>query len=155
MRRRKFAVPGAISVTAMSADILDFTTRALKRGRQAVAAGSQESRPPFARRDRLYRERLAGGAARHRHRPRCDAHLPTRGDHRRCRTAGRHDDRQTERAVRGRRGVKHARGWRRDGMFGCRAMAAIRSSSMDATYWRILKTVGALYRAFAIKGHSV
>ena len=56
--------------------------------------------PP--RRDRHDRAAPRGGADRHRHRPRRDALLPARGDHHRCRAAGRRHDRAAGRPVRAR-----------------------------------------------------
>ena len=57
--------------------------------RAAPAAGDRRDRGP-----------LAGGADRHRHRPRRHPLLPPRGDHRRCRAAGRGDHRAAGRPVR-------------------------------------------------------
>ena len=51
--------------------------------------------------DRLDRNAVAGGADRHRHRPRRDPLLSPRGDHRRRRTTRRHDAGKAGRAVRG------------------------------------------------------
>ena len=50
--------------------------------------------------DRVDRDPLAGGADRHRHRPRRHALLSPRGDHRRRRAARRHDAGEAGRAVR-------------------------------------------------------
>ncbi len=66
----------------------------------AVGQSRQLSRTAPALRHRGDRDALAGGADRHRHRPRRHPLLPPRRDHRRCRRACRRHDRQAGRAVR-------------------------------------------------------
>ncbi len=81
-----------------------------RAGRRLDAVGQpgQLSREASARDDRRHREPLAGRTHRDRHRPRRDALLPPRGDHRRRRAARRHDDGEAGRTVR--RGRAGARG---------------------------------------------
>ena len=70
----------------------------------AVGQFRQLSRTAPAPRHRGDRDPLAGGTDRHRHRPRRDALLSPRRDHRRRRGTRRRDDRQAGRIVRGKSG---------------------------------------------------
>ena len=78
----------------------DLRRRAGRRF-DAVGQSRQLSRAPSALGDRGDRDALAGRTDRHRHRPRRDALLPPRGDHRRCRGTRRRHDREARRTVRG------------------------------------------------------
>ena len=81
----------------------DDLRRRAGRRLHAVGQSGQLSRTASALDHRGDRDPLAGGADRHRHRPRRHALLPPRRHHRRCRGARRRDDREARRAVRGAR----------------------------------------------------
>ena len=76
----------------------DLRRRAGRRF-HAVGQRRQLSRAPSAPGDRGDRGEVERRTHRHRHRPRRDALLPPRRDHRRCRAAGRRDDRTAHRPV--------------------------------------------------------
>ena len=78
----------------------DLRRRAGRRF-DAVGQSRQLPRAPPALGHRGYRDPLAGRADRHRHRPRRDALLSPRRDHRRRRGARRRHDRKARRTVRG------------------------------------------------------
>ena len=83
-----------------------------RAGRRLHAFGQsgQLSRAAPALDHRGDRDPLAGRADRHRHRPRCDALLSPCRHHRRCRGAGRRDDREARGTVRGARRPRHGSG---------------------------------------------